>query len=326
MPERNPYLILGVDFAASGDRARHAFARAARRVRKHGGPWEIEDLNWALHEVEALESSPADLVDVYRVPADPKVFDPAGEGLFRPPPVPLDRRTTPNDEAAVAAVRVAASASSISCWHPPSRPWRLTRSHRMSSGCIPMRGKELADRLASIHGLVDKLDRSVERIEIVTVVREPNSALSADAYNGLRKQVIAAAGERNAHLYQLAQFDSALRAGATPEELATLVREWMGQASLEVVDDPGLEDGFQFVGPENATGRKVVSPAYVDRVTRRIVRAGVAERVPEARANPEPAPEPPAAATDDGAVAASEPESPDEPAADGSLSAPEGEQ
>ena len=108
MPERNPYLILGVDFAASSDQARHAFARAARRMRKQGGIYEIEDLNWALHEVEALESNPADLVSIYRVPADRDVFEPAGEGLFRPPPLPLERREWPDGETHATAVRAAA--------------------------------------------------------------------------------------------------------------------------------------------------------------------------------------------------------------------------
>jgi hypothetical protein len=138
VPERNPYLILGVDFAATGDRARHAFARAARRVRKQGGPWEIEDLNWALHEVEALESNPADLVSVYRVPADPKVFEPAGEGLFRPPPVPLPRRTRPDDEDSLAAVRAAAAreldgvlaGACASLGSPPESPYDLAGGPR----------------------------------------------------------------------------------------------------------------------------------------------------------------------------------------------------
>lgn len=192
-----------------------------------------------------------------------------------------------------------------------------------------MRGKHLGDQLMLIHRLVDKLDRSVERIEIVTVVREPASALSADAYNGLRKQVIAAAGERSAHLYQLAQFDAALRAGATSEELATLVREWMGQASLDVVDDPGLEDGFELIGPYDATSRVVLSPAYVDRVTRRVVRAGVARRVavaaPERALEPDPDPVP-APAVNGATSVADEPAGGNEARPDGFASAPEGEQ
>lgn len=109
MPERNPYLILGVDFGASSDDARHAFAHAARRIRRQGGVWEIEDLNWALHEIESLEAHPADMVSLYRVPANPNVFEPAGEGLFSPPPVRLRRRTEAGDATALAQVRVAAA-------------------------------------------------------------------------------------------------------------------------------------------------------------------------------------------------------------------------
>jgi hypothetical protein len=99
MADRNPYLIVGVDFGASRDEARHAFARAARRTRREGGTWSIEDLNWALHEIEALEQNPADLVDHYRVPANPRVFEPAGVGLFRPTPIRLERRTEPDPKA-----------------------------------------------------------------------------------------------------------------------------------------------------------------------------------------------------------------------------------
>jgi hypothetical protein len=109
MPERNPYLILGVDFATSGDDARRAFAHAARRIRRQGGAWQVEDLNWALHEVESLESNPAEMVSIYRVPADPHVFDPAGEGLLRPAPVALQRRTPTHDEESLRQVRVAAA-------------------------------------------------------------------------------------------------------------------------------------------------------------------------------------------------------------------------
>ena len=108
MPDRNPYLILGVNFGAPGADARRAFAHAARRVRREGGAWSVEDLNWALHEIEALESNPADIVSLYRVPADQEVFEPGAQGLFRPPPVSLERRTRNEPEVAI-ATRVAAA-------------------------------------------------------------------------------------------------------------------------------------------------------------------------------------------------------------------------
>jgi hypothetical protein len=107
--ERNPYLILGVDFGASGAEARRRFALAARRIRREGGRWAKDDLTWALHEVESLETDPADSVSIFRVPADPQAFEPAGEGLFKPPPVPLPRRTEPTTPEVLEGLRRAAA-------------------------------------------------------------------------------------------------------------------------------------------------------------------------------------------------------------------------
>jgi hypothetical protein len=139
--------------------------------------------------------------------------------------------------------------------------------------------REINERIGAIEALLDELHRSIERIEIVTVVREPNTGMSADAYNGLRKQVIGAMSERMAHLHQLAQFDASLRAGATSEDLAALVGEWATQAALEVVEDPTREEAFELVGDETGDGRRLVRPAYLDSVTGRVVRGGIAERV-----------------------------------------------
>ena len=105
MPERNPYLILGVDYGSSGDQARRAFAHAAKRLRRKGGIWEVSDLNWALHEIEALETNPADMVSFYRVPGDASAYTPPGGGLLNPPAVPLARRTPERDEETIAEVR-----------------------------------------------------------------------------------------------------------------------------------------------------------------------------------------------------------------------------
>jgi hypothetical protein len=146
-----------------------------------------------------------------------------------------------------------------------------------------MRRRKLEGRLDAMETMLDKVERGVEKIELVTVVREPNTGMSADAYNGLRKQVIASASERSAHLNQLAQFDSALRAGAGPAELDALVREWLGQASLGLVDDPDAAEAFEVVGPDDAPGRRVLRQGYVDLTTGRVVRAGLIERFHETR-------------------------------------------
>ena len=107
--DRNPYLIIGVDFAASAEEARHGFAHAARRIRRQGGAWAVEDLTWALHEIETLEQDPGDLVSIYRIPADPSVFEPAGEGLYRPVPTPITRQHDADPDATAALRRGAAA-------------------------------------------------------------------------------------------------------------------------------------------------------------------------------------------------------------------------
>jgi hypothetical protein len=94
MVDRNPYLLLGVDYGCAPDAARRSFARAARRVRRSGTERiTTEDLTWALHEIQNEHADPFNEVSTFRVPADPGVFSPTGEGLCAPAPVRLPRRT-----------------------------------------------------------------------------------------------------------------------------------------------------------------------------------------------------------------------------------------
>ena len=72
---RTPYVILGVPFGASEQEARSGFAAKVRVLRVEPIPkYTMEDLNWALHQIEQLISDPSLAVDVFRVPANPEVF------------------------------------------------------------------------------------------------------------------------------------------------------------------------------------------------------------------------------------------------------------
>jgi hypothetical protein len=109
---RSPYLILGLPYGASKDDAARAFARATRRLRQHpDAPFDLEDLNWALHAVEQRVEDPAISVDDYRMPGDASVYEvPPGSGILRPPIEPYPRRTAPStsterDALALALVR-----------------------------------------------------------------------------------------------------------------------------------------------------------------------------------------------------------------------------
>ena len=125
---------------------------------------------------------------------------------------------------------------------------------------------------------LSEIARQLDKIEVALIVRDPGTSLSADAYDGLRRQVIAAAQERTAHLVQLALIDEALRDPRDIEGLRTLVEEWMGQAGLTRVDDPSHEQLFEVVSGKGS-GRELVAPAYVDASSNRIIKQGRARAV-----------------------------------------------
>src|SRR3954463_14095573 len=89
-----------------------------------------------------------------------------------------------------------------------------------------------------------ELKAELETLKTALIVMDPKVSTSADAYDGLRKQIAFAASSRQAHLVQLAQFSRALRRGASTEALSNLVEEWLQQAGLEARADanPDLYD------------------------------------------------------------------------------------
>lgn len=103
---RSPYLILGLPFGASKRDAAAAFARATRRLRSSANPpFDIEDLNWALHAIEQRSDDPNTSIDDYRLPANPALYDVAdGEGVLKPPIERLERRSGPSDPEDIAAL------------------------------------------------------------------------------------------------------------------------------------------------------------------------------------------------------------------------------
>ncbi len=101
---RNPYLVLGVPFGTSREQATRSFALRSRRARREPNfPYSIDDLTWALNQVEAALVNPTADVATFRVPADAAaVRPPSGSGVLRRPPIPLARRTAAATPAEIA--------------------------------------------------------------------------------------------------------------------------------------------------------------------------------------------------------------------------------
>lgn len=146
---------------------------------------------------------------------------------------------------------------------------------------------------------LDDIERLLHRIDAALVVRDPGTARSAEAYDGLRKQVIAAATDRRRYVVQLTEFAEAARRGDDLEALRSRVAEWLQQGGVAVVDDPSHHELFEVVGDGQGV-LQVLLPAYVDVATSSLVRRGVAEWV----VGPTPEDQPPNQPTEPSASSA----------------------
>lgn len=138
--------------------------------------------------------------------------------------------------------------------------------------------REVLDRIKG-------LERDNELIRTVLMVKEPGTVHAAQAFEGLRKQILAGAAERRSHLAQLVVMSVAVSRATSVDDLRPQVREWMEQAGVGRLDEaPAGEparDFFEDIAGDGLDGPlEVVEPAYVDRQTGALLRLGRARRAP----------------------------------------------
>lgn len=133
--------------------------------------------------------------------------------------------------------------------------------------------RKISEVLAAVRGIdarLQRLENDSEVMKTVLIVKEPGTPVAAAAFDGLRKQVLASAGERRAHLTQLAQLHAALRRSLSVDDALLVVDDWMVQAGVTQVWSAGnhpLRDHFEVLDGAEFAGEaqvEVVDPAYVD--------------------------------------------------------------
>ncbi|HEU5026962.1 MAG TPA: hypothetical protein VFV01_18740 [Spirillospora sp.] len=138
------------------------------------------------------------------------------------------------------------------------------------------RWARLEKTLDEVGGRLDQVERHQDNIRTILTVQNPGSQVAADAYDGLRKQVVSAMAERLAHLTQLVQLDAALAQQASPDVLGKLVRGWLEQSNLVKVadlDHPDADVIFEVVAADGGEPA-LLSPAYLDGISGRVIRQG----------------------------------------------------
>lgn len=115
----------------------------------------------------------------------------------------------------------------------------------------------------------------VNRIEAALTVREPGSSISAEAFEGLRRQVVAGAAERRRLLVCLADLRSAIDQGATLEALTMTLDSWCDQAGLTSSPDFRNLDHYERL-PASDDSVHIHRRAWVDQATGAVIRRGLA--------------------------------------------------
>jgi len=123
-----------------------------------------------------------------------------------------------------------------------------------------------------------ELRMSLGKIETALVVRDPGNTRSVEAYDGLRKQVASASGDRRRLLVVLTEISEAIRRGESQELLFARIQDWANQTGLSVLHEFS-EDHFELVDGDSGELR-VIEPAYVDVESSRTIRRGVAAGSP----------------------------------------------
>lgn len=98
-------MILGIPFGADRATAERAYSQRSRLARKGDFAFSVDDIIWAINQVESHLDDPTTSAGTYRVPAQPEALRrPSGHGLFRPPLLPMPRRTPPSSPGQLSAV------------------------------------------------------------------------------------------------------------------------------------------------------------------------------------------------------------------------------
>ena len=115
---------------------------------------------------------------------------------------------------------------------------------------------KLKHRIAELHLMLTKL-------ETFLIVRDPGTALSADAYDGLRKTILQSAKNRRTHVSHLLSLKESLDRNASTELIKDRVNDFLNELGISYSSDTTIPDYFEVVEGEGDLIECVV-PAVID--------------------------------------------------------------
>jgi hypothetical protein len=123
----------------------------------------------------------------------------------------------------------------------------------------------------------------LERIDASLITRDPGNARSAEAYDGLRKQLNQSSKNRRIHVSHLLSLSDSIDRGAEYQLVKDRVSDFMNELGISRSSDVSRQDFFEIVGGDGAY-LKCIEPAIVEALddgSMSLVRLGRAERSSE---------------------------------------------
>jgi hypothetical protein len=113
-----------------------------------------------------------------------------------------------------------------------------------------------------------QIEHLLHRLDAAVVVRDPGNAHSAEAYDGLRKQIIRSGTNHRAHLAHLLALSDSLERGAGIELIRDRVKDFLAELGVRPISDylyPELFDVVETIQGEE-DGVKVLEPAVAEQM------------------------------------------------------------
>jgi hypothetical protein len=129
-------------------------------------------------------------------------------------------------------------------------------------------------QLLRIESLLNRLDSAV-------VVRDPGNTRSAEAYDGLRKQITQSGKNHRTHMAHLLSLSDSLERGADIDLIRDRVNDFMNEIGLQRTTDTSMEHVFEIVEGDGS-GLECIEPAVIELLdggTYAPVRLGKARRI-----------------------------------------------
>lgn len=115
---------------------------------------------------------------------------------------------------------------------------------------------------------LNEIERLLNRLDAAVVVRDPGNAHSAEAYDGLRKQIIRSGTNHRAHLAHLIALSESLDRGAGIELIRDRVKDFLAELGVKPISDYIYPELFEIVetiqGEQD--GVEVLEPAVAEQM------------------------------------------------------------